>query len=306
VLIATYPFCKPPINPKLLALKMTLIEPFKSSRRLVSIISLTLFLAAGCGFPTISNLVEGLNHQNDLELVCDGSSSYLLLLDSLLARDPDDLNLLINSTKAYSAYVIVTTECGRPERSAVLSRTGRAYGLRLLRESGGINRSDNLEEISRKLRDTGRRKVEALFWGAYSWAQWINYQHGAPAAVIDLPKVELIMKRVVELDETFYNGGAHLFLGIYHALKPEIYGGDPVASRRHFDKALEISGRRFLPVQVAYAEHYARMVQDRQLFENLLAEVLAFDIFTVPDTTLSNLIAQKQAVKLLAEIDQYF
>ncbi|MFO7604900.1 MAG: TRAP transporter TatT component family protein [Desulfurivibrionaceae bacterium] len=285
---------------------MTSIKPLKSSRRLVYLISLALFLASGCGFPTISNLVEGLNHQNDLELVCDGSSSYLLLLDSLLARDPDDINLLINSTKAYSAYVIVTTECGRPERSAVLSQTARAYGLRLLHETGGINRSDNLEQISRKLRAARRKNVEALFWGAYSWAQWINYQQGAPAAVIDLLKVELIMKRVIELDETFYNGGAHLFLGIYHTLKPEVYGGDPEASRRHFEKALEISGRRFLPVQAAYAEHYARMVQDRQLFINLLEEVLAFDISTVPDTTLSNLVAQKQAVKLLAEIDQYF
>ncbi|MCK4837694.1 MAG: hypothetical protein KAS94_02770, partial [Desulfobulbaceae bacterium] len=78
--------------------------------------ALLLVLLGGCGFPTMASLVEGLNQQTDLELVCDGSSSYLLLLDSLLVEDPDDKALLVNTTKAYSAYVVVMPECGRPER----------------------------------------------------------------------------------------------------------------------------------------------------------------------------------------------
>jgi hypothetical protein len=148
--------------------------------------------------------------------------------------------------------------------------------------------------------------VEPLFWGAYSWATWISHQQGNPSAVIDLPKVELIMKRVVELDETYYNGGAHLFLGIYHTLKPAIYGGDPVASRDHFEKALAISENRFLPVKIAYADNYAKMIFDRELYEKLIREVLTFNISTAPSLTLSNLVAQKQARKRLAEIDNYF
>jgi hypothetical protein len=254
----------------------------------------------------MTGLVEGLNHQTDLELVCDGSSSYLLLLDSLLAKDPNDIGLLINSTKAYSAYIMVSSECGRPERAAVLSEKARGYGLRLLGEVSGIKQSDNLEQITNKLQTNDRNEAEALFWGAYGWAKWISYQHGAPAAVIDLPKVELIMKRVIDLDETLYHGGAHLFMGIYHTSKPAVYGGNPEAGRRHFETALKISNHRFLSVQVAYAENYARMVLDRELYRNLLEEVLDFDISTAPALTLSNLVAQKQALKLLEETDDYF
>ncbi len=267
---------------------------------------LLLILLGGCGFPTMAGLVEGLNQQTDLELVCDGSSSYLLLLDSLLFENPDDISLLVNTTKAYSAYVMVMPECGRPERSTALSEKARKYGLRLLRDTAGIKQTDTLDELSDKLRTSDRDKVEALFWGAYGWANWISFQKGAPAAVIDLPKIEMIMKRVVELDETFYNGGAHLFLGIYYTLKPAIYGGDPEASRRHFEKALTISRNRFLPIRVAYANHYAKMVFDRQLYKRLLEEVLSFDLATAPSLTLSNLVAQKQARKLLSEIDDYF
>lgn len=274
--------------------------------RLIHPLLLLFFVLGGCGFPTISGMVEGLNHQTDLELVCDGSSSYLLLLDSLLAKDPDDITLLINSTKAYSAYVMVTAECGRPERSAVLSEKAKEYGLRLLRGATGIKQSDTLEQIKTQLKHSDRGDIDPLFWGAYGWAKWITYQKGAPAAVIDLPKIELIMERVIELDETFYYGGAHLFMGIYHTLKPVIYGGNPEASRQHFDKALEISKRRFLPIQVAYAENYAKMVFDRELYKKLLEEVLKFDISSAPDMALSNLIAQKQAMKLLEKTDDYF
>ena len=239
---------------------------------------LLLLFLAGCGLPTMSGLVEGLNRQTDLELVCDGSSSYLLLLDSLLAEKPADPTLLLNTTKAYIAYGMAMPECGRPERSAVLSEKVRIYGLRLLREVSGIRQNDTIDALREKLHAGDKGDVGALFWGAYGWATWIGYQQGAPAAVIDLPKIEMIMRRVVELDETFYNGGAHLFLGVYYTLKPASYGGDPDASRCHFEKALAISGGRFLPIQVAFANTYAKMVFDRELYEKLLEEVLAFDI----------------------------
>jgi hypothetical protein len=254
----------------------------------------------------MSGLVEGLNRQTDLELVCEGSSSYLLLLDSLLSENPDNVNLLVNSTKAYFSYGMVMPACGRPERSAVLSEKAKKYGLRLLREKIGIKQTDTLDELAAKLQKCGRGEVVALFWGAYGWANWISYQQDSPAALIDLPKIEMIMKRIVELDETFFNGGAHLFLGVYYTLKPAIYGGDPEASRIHFEKALAISAHRFLLIQVAFAKSYAKMVFDRELYEKLLEEVLLFDIATAPPLTLSNLVAQKQARKLLAEIDDYF
>jgi len=138
------------------------------------------------------------------------------------------------------------------------------------------------------------------------WATWIRYQEGSPAAVADLPKIEQIMLRVVELDEGFYYGGAHLFLGAYYASRPQMYGGKPEESRRHFERALQLSKGQFLLVQVTYADTYARMVFDRALYTSLLQEVLDFPLESKPELALSNSIAKRRARKLLDLADEYF
>ena len=48
------------------------------------------------------------------------------------------------------------------------------------------------------------------------------------------------------------------------------------------------------------------MAFDRELYENLLKEVMAFDISTAPELTLSNVTARRQAARLLEETDEYF
>ncbi|GAG59489.1 unnamed protein product, partial [marine sediment metagenome] len=47
-----------------------------------------------------------------------------------------------------------------------------------------------------------------------------------PRAIFDLPKVEALMKRVLELDETYYFAGAHLFFGSLFAARPAMFGGN--------------------------------------------------------------------------------
>jgi hypothetical protein len=53
--------------------------------------------------------------------------------------------------------------------------------------------------------------------------------------------------------------------------------------------------------QVLYAATYSRMVFDQELHDNLLEEVLAFDLDQVPDNRLSNQIAKRRARELLDE-----
>ena len=279
-----------------------------SPRLLLASILLLGLLAAGCSPTTalISKLATNLNRQNDLELVCEGAPAFLLIIDSLIVGDPENSQLLLNGVQAYAAFDSAADECGRPARSGPLSAKAHAYGLALLREETGITPEMSLADFTQALQKTDRDQVGPLFWGGYGWALWIAAQKGAPAALADLPKVEGLMQRVVALDDTYYRGGAHLFLGIYYGSKPKMYGGRPELARQHFERALAINQRRFLPVQVAYAEHYARPVMDRELYRSLLEEVLAFDLASQPELTLSNQIAQRRARRLLDSIDDYF
>ena len=83
-------------------------------------------------------------------------------------------------------------------------------------------------------------------------------------------------------------------------------GGKPEDSRKHFEKALEIGQREFLPAQVAYARIYARMVYDQDLFTQLLTEVLHFPLEKRPDLALANQAAKRRAEELLAQVDNLF
>jgi hypothetical protein len=148
--------------------------------------------------------------------------------------------------------------------------------------------------------------VPSLFWGGYGWALWLQYQAGSPASLAALAKVEKIMARVLQLDEGYNHGAAHLFLGSYYGSRSAMLGGNPAESRVHFERALAINDHQFLPAQVAFAETYARTVFDRDLFEQLLREVIDFPLQSRPDLALANQVAKKKAGRLLADVDRYF
>jgi hypothetical protein len=120
-----------------------------------------------------------------------------------------------------------------------------------------------------------------------------------------LPKVEAVMRRVVALDEGYERGSAHVFLGVLVTLRPPALGGRHEGGRRHFERAIELSGGTDLMGRVRYARHYARLVFDRPLHDRLLNEVLAAETMQ-PGLTLSNTLAKEEARRLLADADKYF
>ncbi len=254
--------------------------------------------------PTVDNLQQ----QTDLELVCDGTPAFLLMIDSMLASNPDDKSLLLAATQAFTSYTAALDGCGRPERAVVVSEKAKKYGLAFLARTGHRSFASTipLPEFQKALAEMDKKDVPALFWAGNGWATWIRYQGGSPASMAQLVRVEQLMQRSVELDETYYHGGGHIFLGVYYGSKPPLLGGKPELSRAHFEKALAISDREFLPAQVAYAETYAKMTYNRDLFEQLLQEVISFPVEKRPDITLVNQVAKRRAVKLLEQIDQFF
>ena len=270
-----------------------------------------LVLSSGCTTIIVNPLLDplslSLQKQTDLELLQDGAPTLLLLLDGLIAGDPDNEPLLIAATKAYGAYASILYEEGHVERAVNMSIKSKEYGINLLRQLNGLkNITDNtLTEIDRALYNISPGKVEYLFWGAYGWATWIQYQDGAPGAMADLPVVEKIMLRVVELDESYYYGGAHIFLGSYYGSRPQMYGGEPDTSRKHFERALEINKRLFLLTQVAYAQTYARLMFDRELYLKLLTEVIEQPLAD-SEMASSNKLAKVKAEKLINQVDEFF
>jgi hypothetical protein len=252
--------------------------------------------------------MANLQRQTDIDLVCEGTPAFLLMLDSMVASNPKDQKLLLSATKAFSGYAAALDACSKPERAATVSIKARLYGMSLLWNCDDLHGvcTVSLSKLQQTLGDLDRADVELLFWAGNGWGTWIRHQAGSPESLAQLPQVEQIMLRVLELDETYYHGGAHLFLGAYYGSKPPFLGGKPELSRHHFERALAISNRQFLPALALYAQTYARMAFDRELFVSLLQEVLDFPLESQPNSGLANQVAKRNASRLLAEVDQFF
>jgi len=284
----------------------------KAGQLVLAHLLMAAVLLGGCARMAVNSLMEptvaNLQRQTDLDLVCEGASSFLLMLDGMIAGEPMDKGLLLAAVQGFSAYASALDVCGRPERAATVSSKAREYALALLATKPGLRSIAAMdpEAVQSALAELNEDDVALLFWAGNGWATWIHYQDGSPASLADLVRVEQIMRRVVELDEVFYHGGAHLFLGALYGAKPPLLGGKPDLSRFHFDKALAVSRGEFLPVQVVYAQTYARMMYDRDLYERLLNQVIDFPVEQRPDIALANEAAKRRAARLLEEIDHVF
>lgn len=251
--------------------------------------------------PTVGNLQK----QTDLELVCEGAPAYLLMVDSMVASNDDDPDLLRIGAQSYSGYVAAMAECNYPaKRIRAIADKAYLYGTSLLQGYLPLSRETTPGKFDKALDGISNGDLEDIFWGTMAWTTWIQQQQGSPDALADLVMVEKIMKKILELDESYQQGGAHLFFGALHAAKPEMLGGKPALSKMHFEKALELSNRTFLLVQVNYAETYARATMNQELHDKLLQEVINFPLERSPENALTNQIAKRKAEKLMA--DDYF
>ncbi|MGL1930965.1 MAG: TRAP transporter TatT component family protein [Desulfotalea sp.] len=251
----------------------------------------------------VAPAVANIQQQTDIQLVCDGAPSYLLMVDSMLASNPEDESMLSLASQAYIGYTGALAACEAPNtKISINGKKARLYGSRLLEEMVHIQTEpDKLVENLAKMR---KSDVPELFWGSFGILTWIQLESGSPAAMADLTIVAKTMERVLALDENFQGGAPHLFFGGYYAARPVYIGGDPEKARIHFEKALKNGDRKFLLTHVTYAKTIARLTFDKELHDSLLKEVINFPIDSAPQYALSNRIAQKQAKELLEE--EYF
>ena len=263
-------------------------------------------LAVGATSGIVNNTLTAIYTQSDLVYAEKAIPGNLALLDGLIKSDPNNKDVLLNAVIGYTGYALGFVEDQDPERAVAFYAKARDYGLTLLAKNKALKniRSSNLEDLEAALLKTRKKDVPALFWTANAWGSYIKLSLDDIYAVADLGKVEAIMNRVLELDETFYFGGAHLFLGVMEIEKG--IAGKPDKSKEHFERALEISERKFLLTQVMYARHYAVNRFDKELFDTLLKEVLDTQGDVLPEYRLINEIAKKKAELYLSMKDEWF
>lgn len=264
-------------------------------------------LTVGSAATLLEDVSKSANKQSDLRVIREGMPAYLMLIDGMVEAVPGNAHLLITAAQAYASFASAFVEDADTEYARTLYEKAKKYALRALDLRGLKNPVlKPFDAFEKALTRLGRDDVPYMFWTATCWGSWIRLSLGSMAALAELPRVEALMKRVLDLDEQFYFGGPHLFMGIWLASRPKIAGGDLNRAQHHFQKALEFSHNQFLMTRVYYASHYARKMFDKELFVTTLQSVLEIPADKIPQLTLLNTVAHRKAKEMLEQVDAYF
>jgi hypothetical protein len=180
-------------------------------------------------------------------------------------------------------------------RAAGLYRRGRDHALAGLEAAHPDLRARLREDPAAALVKVGRAEAPLLFWAGAGWAGAIAASPGDPALTADLPLVGALAGRALALDEAWGDGTIHEFFIAFEGGRIGALGGSEEQARKHFRRAVELTGSRKASPYVSLAATVSVQRQDLAEFRALLAQALAVDASAVPRWRLSNALSQRKA-----------
>ncbi len=283
---------------------------------IISILTIVSLIFCGCfqqiAVKSLGGIMDDgfnvINEEEDLGIAEVSIAYNLKLLETILKSDPENEHYLFLASMGYSSYALGFVEDDSIERARLFYHRGKDYGMNILQKNKIFKeaKDKSIEEFTKGLNTFSKNDVSVIFWTAVGWGNYISLTLTDPNSIADLPKVEAMMKFVIQKDESYFYGGAHFFLGTLFGSRPKLLGGDPNISKEHFDKCVEINGGKFLLTYVYYARSYAVQTQDKELFEKCLTIVDTTSIDVLPQARLSNAIAKKKATLLREKINDLF
>lgn len=265
-------------------------------------------MAVRASLPIMDGGLAAMNRETDLTLAGMAIPANIKMLEGMIEIEASNPILLTYAAQGLYAYAYGFVEGGDSARASALYLRGLRYAERGLQLAGlkvdlMHSRQEDLEQAVSRL---GKGAVPELFWGASNLARWVYLNRSDPQAIAHIGRARALMERVLQLDDTYYYGGAHLFFGVYYGSLSPMFGGDYERSRRHFSLATGITQGKLLMVDVLYAESLARQTLDRKAFHEKLTAVVQAPIDLFPEMALANRIAQDKAQHLLDKEKEWF
>tara|TARA_B100000965_G_scaffold255404_1_gene215083 strand:+ start:60 stop:941 length:882 start_codon:yes stop_codon:yes gene_type:complete len=282
------------------------------AKSVLLIVNLNFIIACA---PIVSNITDNLArnlsdavlNQEDPKIVRDGAPAYLLLLDSLVAGNPENPVILSSASDLYTSYSAIFVNDAN--RSKILSERALKYSKKALCISyeDSCNWDDySFDDFNLSLDDFDMKYSDLLLTYSTSYLVYIRSHSNDWNAIARLPYIESALEYYVEKNpETENIDSVYTYLGILSTLLPPALGGDYEKGKRYFENAIEFSGDQNLSAKVEYALSYARPLYDRELHDKLLLEVISSNPVK-KNYTLLNVIAKEQASSMLEDADEYF
>lgn len=277
--------------------------------------------AARFASPILESGVLAFESETDPAFAEAAAPSNLKLLEGLLLEAPDDRELLTLASRGFATYAFgfldPQVEAARIEDPSAVPELERRmqefysrafeYGRRALRRGLGEALSGDQAAFEAALARQREADIPQLFWTAYALGALIQLDVTDPDRLAAFPRVNAMMARVIELDETYYFAGAHLFFGVLYAALPPGGGGDTAASLKHLDRAQELTGGDLLIIDVLRARFLAVRLQDFAMYQLALERAISSSADAgPPEARLANEVAQRRARFYQGNADAYF
>ncbi len=150
----------------------------------------------------------------------------------------------------------------------------------------------------------GKEAIDGIYWNAVNVGKWAKTK-GTSTILFYKSRVKKTIEHLITLDEKYFYGAPHRYLGAYYAAAPGFSGGDLGKSKEHFDKAIKIEPNYF-GTRVLYAVEYAVKDQDAALYKKELEFVINGKPEVLPDVAPEQKIEQQKAKKALPQVEDLF
>jgi predicted anti-sigma-YlaC factor YlaD len=295
----------------------------------IALLTIIIFALTGCSIKKIAIKKVGdalaesgttFASDNDPELIREALPFSLKLMESILAQSPKHRGLLLAASSGFTqyGYAFIKEDADELEsqdferaaklraRARLIFLRARDYGVRGLETAHPNFKAALDKDPAAAVKQAKKDDVPLLYWTAAAWGLAISLSKNEPALIADQPIVEALADRALALQENFDNGAIHSFLISYETSRQGAEGDPFERSRKHFDRAMELSGGFMAGPFVSLVESVSIAKQDRAEFRLLLEKALVVNVDAKPEFRLANLIAQRRARWLLSRIDELF
>jgi TRAP transporter T-component len=274
-----------------------------------------------------------IQQESDYQLAHDAIPGTLKTVEGFWVVDPDNTDLQTILTEGYcqygSGFVEDDWEVAKfaKQLDAIEHHNARAshiftrclnYALKQLGEDWQSGLFETTEKVEQLAKATSGDKRDPLMWAALALGSIINHNLNRVEMLGYLPTIQIMLRRVLELDKASpptradFAALPHLAFAMLYSATSAQLGGKAKEAREEFELALhatataEYPDGRMLLVRALMGYRLGLMTNDRKLFHDQLKQVLMTPASVWPEMRLANEIAHRRARRYLSHEKDLF
>ncbi|MCX8093844.1 MAG: TRAP transporter TatT component family protein [Candidatus Goldbacteria bacterium] len=264
----------------------------------------------------MDDISDSFFEEGDIDFAEQAIPANLKLLDGLIKGSSyENDGLLLKGCKMFGMYAMGFLEDANADkkiekknlkRASAFYEKAKDYGFLIFKKKADFKAAleGTIDDFIKIMPAFNENDVELLFWTAFAWGSYINLNRTSPYAIADLPKVKIMMERVIELNDKYFYGLPHLFMIVYYSM-PKMFGGNLEKAKEEYDKITKISDNKFILADFFMAKYYAVQAQDKELFIKLLDKVENAPDDIIKEKLFTQ-VAKKKAAVLKERIKELF